>query len=104
MRDGPDHALSKGPGHRLRIMQRPVWRDESEDGSGKELLGRCAIALWKSGKRSHLSFSTRFADGHVAARSGCALLRLAVSASLARQRRHLGKNLARSHGTSVVLS
>src|ERR1041385_4598492 len=103
MRDGPNHALSARSGHRLWIMQRSVRRDESEDGPGEELLGRGAVALWKSGERSYLSFSTRLADGYVAARSGSSLLRIAICSSHARQRRHVGKDLARSNCASELL-
>ena len=76
------HPLESGD--RLRIVQRPVRRDESEDRSGEELLDRRAVVVRQSRERSDLSHATRVADGDVATRSGSALLRLAVRASHAR--------------------
>ena len=53
-----------------------------------------------SGQRSDPALPARLADGDLAARSGRALLRLAVSASHARQGRDVGEDLAGSHGES----
>src|SRR2546426_7299449 len=104
MRDWSNHALSERSNRRLRIVQRAIRRDELELGPGKELLGRRPVVVRKSGQRFDLSFSESVADGHVATRSGSALLRFAVSSSHPRQGSNVGKDFTRSDGTSVLLS
>src|SRR5437763_11576743 len=103
MRDWSNHALSERSEHRLRIVQGSIRRDEFEVGTGEELLGRRAVVVRQSSERFDLSISKGLADGHVAKRSGSALLRLAIPASHARQRLDVGKDFARSHRASVVL-
>src|SRR6267143_623749 len=104
MRDRTNHAVSTRSKHRLRIVQGTVRRDEFEDWTGEELLGRRAIALWQSCQRSHLSLSESLADGDIAARPGRPLLWIAVSSSHARQRCNVGKDFTRSYGASQLLS
>src|SRR2546423_495190 len=89
---------------RFRIVQRAVRRHEFEVGPGEELLGRRAVVVRKSGQRFDLPVSESLADGHLAKRSGSALLRFAVPASDARQRTDVGKDFTRSHCASVLLS
>src|SRR5436190_22491478 len=103
MRDRPHHALPERSGHRLWIVQGTVRRDEFEDRPGEKLLGRRAIVVWKSRDRSNSAVSTRFADGYLTKRSGSPLLRIAVSASHARQRRDLGEDFSRPDRASIML-
>ena len=74
-----------------------------QDRAGEELLDRRAVALRQSGERSDLPHSARVADGDVAARSGGALLRLAVRASHARQGRDVGAHFAGPDGEAGLL-
>src|SRR6476659_4316923 len=84
-------------------MQRPIRRDESEDGSGEELLDWRAVVVWQSRERPDLSHAARVANGHLAARPGRALLRFAVRASHARSRSDVGTDLAGPDGASRLL-
>src|SRR5882724_2849387 len=97
MRDWSNHALSERSDHRLRIVQGSVRRYEFEVGPGEELLGRRAVVIRKSGERFDLSVSESLADGHVAKRSGSALLRIAVPASHTRQGTDVGKDFTGSN-------
>ncbi len=103
VRDRADHAEPARPEYRVRLVQRPVRVDEPEDRSEQELLDRRAVALRQSGARPDPAVPARVADGDVAARSGRAVLRVAVPAPHARQGRDVGDDFTGSHGERSVL-
>ena len=89
--------------HRVRQLQGPVRVDEPEDRAVQAVLGRRAVALRQLRAGSDSALPAHDADGDVAARSGDRVLRIAASASHARQGRDVGKDLAGSDGVRSVL-
>ena len=89
------------PRDRVRQLQGAVHAAESEHGERGALLDRRGVAVRQRRRVVDLPLPARLADGGFAARPARGLLRLAVRASHARRRRHLGEDQSRPDGMSA---